>query len=93
MLRLSAIFLVETDFWARGAGRRDEVDKSLDIIQNFKVKPVTFVNDWKEAKHLCLRKVPGTIEEFLSCTYEVGKLQDVFIKTRTTDSFLRNLGA
>lgn len=30
-------------------------------------------------------------EEFLSCTYEAGKLQDVIIKTRTTDSFLRNL--
>lgn len=31
------------------------------------------------------------IDEFLSCVYEVGKLQDMIIKTRTTDSFLKNL--
>lgn len=45
----------------------------------------------KQTPHLYLKKVPGMIEEFLSCTYEVGKLQDVIIKTRTTDSFLRHL--
>lgn len=45
----------------------------------------------KQALHLYLKKSLGMIDEFLSCVYEVGKLEDMIIKTRTTDSFLKNL--
>lgn len=44
----------------------------------------------KQTLHLYLKKIPGMILEFLSSSYEVGKLQDMFIKTRTIDSYLKN---
>lgn len=50
MLRLPAIFWWKAEILGlEGAQRRDELDKSLDTVQHFKVKTVTLVNDCREA--------------------------------------------